>query len=684
MTGSTKTVKTLKFKNKDRSSIFSIDVPSGSYRILRLRSGIISKIEAEGLWDDFVRDYTASCVRPEYRDEILRVFLKKQLVDFFETEGSVASLEYMFSEGPRVGWNIAQASPSGISEDGSVTEILITIREVTERKERELTERSERKYYELFDEGRKLVHDSEMIIDIDRNECRFLKMGAGIVDKIPVRSDLDYMLLTFKRLFRDVRSEAKSGASEIYTDELDRIFYRIKNNLLAPGDLDEIDYHRMVNGREKWFRLSVAAVGFDITGKAHYAAVDTMDITQVVEERKRLEARLGESEESLRHEMEMLRSFRSIYSQSMYIDVNTGSVEPIMLPDAPRIMSNAGSSRLNLKDINFMNDFIKEEHRKSFEKFFDMSTLDSRFAESNVLSIECEGTDGRWYRGNLIPVNRDENGRIAHIMLALQDISGEVEKEHRYMSQLRSLTNAYDGCLYHDLDTGEFTDIKALKSRVFGRPEPDDPDAKLDDYLADRPNEVKNKHIVHDARTLNFIMSDKDFISREYRNKQGRWKSEEVIAVDRHSDGSLRAVMLTQRDISDKKQEQLTAQAMSVAISRTYEVIFRCDLENNIICKINNYNPNGEPSEKMDMDKAVAEFEKKYLTEDEVRKNHDFWDMKNISEKFKETDIIIRDVPTVSLGLIRIGFIAYKRDEHDTVTELLWLGRRTEGNTADN
>lgn len=158
------------------------------------------------------------------------------------------------------------------------------------------------------------------------------------------------------------------------------------------------------------------------------------DVTDVVLAEK-------EINDNLVREMAMLRSFRNIYEQSIYIDVDTGSLTTIEVPELyESIMSEAGYNLSRSAEL-VASRIFKPEYRDAVVSFLSLENLDSRFANISVDTSECESLSGRWYRGYLIPVSRDASGSIKSLIFAVQDIERAKRAEFNIM---RDLENALD------------------------------------------------------------------------------------------------------------------------------------------------------------------------------------------------------------------------------------------------
>lgn len=650
------------------SSVYSVDAESGVFNVVYLRPGLVYDYKKTGDWDELVHFYADNVVRSDFKEGILDSLLLENIKKHFANSGPIAVFEYKRNEKSQSGWCMAEVTMTVCGEDGSVKNFIVTIRDVTEKVENELSQKKTRECLEAFGEGLKAVHDSELIVNMDTQECRFLKVSPSVKNDLPETMTLDAAMKFFSRMLGTAQTEEENSFQKT---ELTRIYHCIKENTFVRGQFEEIRYHRTIDGVDRWFRMSATAARFDESGKAHYAVVNTTDITSLMNDKCVLEQTVRDSDEKLRKEMAMLRSFRNIYSESVSIDVKTGEMAPVAVSEEfLRVIDSYPQNVDSLKlfaDMKFMN-------AGSFGAFLDLDTLDERFENTSVLSTEYKGTDGKWYKMNLLPVNYDEDGSLSHVILALQDVTKEVEREQKYVVQLRSLTYSFERCLYHDIDSGEFTVING-RDHILKECRGEPADKILERLLEGREGERRALHIVHDLDTLNLAMKTRNTISREFKTADDEWKIEEVIAISRHPDRTLRSIMMTQRDITKRRREQVIMNAMSEAIGRTYMEFYHYDLVNWRCYTIRADVLSGQSDDWSDIDDALSAFEANVLAPEAVIENRDFWDFHTIKERMKDKDILSREIKTRLHGWVQFDIVAFKRDKDGDVIDVLWMTR---------
>lgn len=83
-------------------------------------------------------------------------------------------------------------------------------------------------------------------------------------------------------------------------------------------------------------------------------------------------------------------------------------------------------------------------------EFTDLSTLDERIGKNEYISTEYKGKKVGWCRARFIEVDRDENGKLKHVIFAVQDISNEKQQ----MLELQDALNYANQKAYVDGLTG--------------------------------------------------------------------------------------------------------------------------------------------------------------------------------------------------------------------------------------
>jgi len=143
-----------------------------------------------------------------------------------------------------------------------------------------------------------------------------------------------------------------------------------------------------------------------------------------------------ENAASLTERAEIISSLSKIYFCDYYLDLERDQLLELDATDELRafIGSRRDASGLLAESCRY---FAAPEYLPGFLKFTDLSTLRSRLGERPSIAYEFICQDSGWCRATFIAVNRGEDGRLTHVIYALQHIQEEKEEELRIQQALR-------------------------------------------------------------------------------------------------------------------------------------------------------------------------------------------------------------------------------------------------------
>ncbi len=91
---------------------------------------------------------------------------------------------------------------------------------------------------------------------------------------------------------------------------------------------------------------------------------------------------------------------------------------------------------------NWINTDVKELYRERFASFLNLDTLSERIRTADSLSMEYETVSQGWCRGSFIPVARNEQGRLTHVIFAVQEINQEKKAQEQAQTALQDAYEA--------------------------------------------------------------------------------------------------------------------------------------------------------------------------------------------------------------------------------------------------
>lgn len=159
---------------------------------------------------------------------------------------------------------------------------------------------------------------------------------------------------------------------------------------------------------------------------------------------------------SLKREMGIVSSMAGIYFCSYYVDMTNRTFVQI----ENRIEANdefIGKSGDAAETLDRMcKHLVLPEYRNEVKIFTDLNTIDERLSKKQYyISLQFESVHIGWAEGFFIPVDRDENGKLKHVIWAIRTINDEKNKEEKLImnSYIDELTGLYNRKMYvEDVD----------------------------------------------------------------------------------------------------------------------------------------------------------------------------------------------------------------------------------------
>ncbi len=135
----------------------------------------------------------------------------------------------------------------------------------------------------------------------------------------------------------------------------------------------------------------------------------------------------------------MLQSISKVYFATFYIDIQTGRFEEISSLDAlRRVIGVRGNAQRALYMI--CDNLVEDEKSQAIRKFVDLSTIDKRLKDKDVITCDYKGVYSGWSQMYLIACDRFEDGRIKTLLVASRRIAEEKareEEQNRHIEEAR-------------------------------------------------------------------------------------------------------------------------------------------------------------------------------------------------------------------------------------------------------
>ncbi|MGN0437506.1 MAG: diguanylate cyclase domain-containing protein [Lachnospiraceae bacterium] len=269
-------------------------------------------------------------------------------------------------------------------------------------------ERMNHKYLYFMEEIRS-SNLSEFVVDCSTKKYEAFRVTKRLKSVIPEYGDWDWL-----------RSLYASIIKEQYREDL---LYRtdisyLQSFLCANQGTLSIDIERVdAQGEQFWFRLEFSAVSVNEKGIMERFVLLVKDVTQQkIEEEKHLHT---------------VNALSSIYSSVYSIRLSDGAVEAIK--GSRPILENLSADEMFHHKVveSVCQNVILDTYEKEFREFMNLETLEARLENTNLISAEFQGKFIEWVRMLLIPSERNDDGSLANVVLAILDITIEKKQEQQ-------------------------------------------------------------------------------------------------------------------------------------------------------------------------------------------------------------------------------------------------------------
>ena len=417
------------------ASVIIVDTITGKYRVLK-KHWSFSNDYTDGIaWNDSVRAFKQHELLPDQENmSLVDRLLTENLVEELKDAETYISIDVQKKD---TVWCRLRAVPSEADENGKITKVVVTIANITTDVRKRFEEERLKKRYHALQSVMSRIHDSEFLCNLDEGTYHAFKMPSALGDLIGADGKANDLINIFINLLRDTSGKFDSASSSSSLRELkEKLSPKWLKQNLKGGRLLELDYHRMKNGVEKWYRISFSTVAQNDKGEPNNIMVFTTDITDNILEEQRLKNELMISNENLEKEMMLLRSFKNIYFLSVYGDLKTNRIHIIEADETFGKLCEENDYNLTTIYKTSIEKYISLDFKEKINDFLDPATFLERFMDTDLLTIDYTSVSGRWNRMHLIKVNSDDSGRAVNVICAVQDIDEIKKSEFQYQTAL--------------------------------------------------------------------------------------------------------------------------------------------------------------------------------------------------------------------------------------------------------
>ncbi|MCM1082395.1 MAG: ATP-binding protein [Clostridium sp.] len=340
----------------------------------------------------------------------------------------------------------------------------------------------EYKYHILRDDALITVECQTKLLDFDDGKRFILSVMQDVTEK----ENMEYMLkverkqyreavisnslfdfsfdVTDGMLYHDVRYSNGKTFSGVYNvtfptsyDALIQAWKKVKKPELLTPDLQNQNtalelIRQFENGNthiaceyyitetDRYYRRVTLLSRNDLNGHV-MAIVFANDITEVIRESSIKRNELAMINRSLTKQMEITKSFSSLYFASWEINLESREIFEISVPDwAHLVRERSGGKYREAADV-ILNEYVTIEYRHAMRAFLDINTLQQRINNENVLTYEYLSTINGWCSATFIPSQKDKSGNVTNVIYAVRSVDTEKRKE---LNATKALHDAYE------------------------------------------------------------------------------------------------------------------------------------------------------------------------------------------------------------------------------------------------
>ncbi len=205
---------------------------------------------------------------------------------------------------------------------------------------------------------------------------------------------------------------------------------------------------------------------------------------------------------------------------------------------------------------------VDEQTRRLMLLFNDLSTLQERIGDKKVITQDYIGVETGWSRAFIIPVERDDEGKVVKIIYAVRQIIQErelTEQLQERMTIIESMAKIYFVSYYIDVKNDQFVELVGSKQTlhdIIGL------SGNAREKIEPAIQKLVSKGFIDGFRKfvnlddLDLRFADKDVITYDYLGATTGWSQGVLIVGDRENDGSISHVFLAFRQINEEKARE--------------------------------------------------------------------------------------------------------------------------------
>ena len=320
--------------------------------------------------------------------------------------------------------------------------------------------------------------------------------------------------------------------------------------------------------------------------------------------------RLENSKKASEERMGIIQSLSEIYTSVYYIDLSSNHFTE--LSSIADVHTHIGASGDAQERLNyFCHHMVTPEFTEELFEFVDLSTLDARLENTRIISKQYRstvisspetGNAAGWGQCSFIEGDRDQEGRLVHVIFATQSVNESKIKELEAQEKLQetnkelaallaaerqhtaiidSLSNVFFALYYIDLEENSFQELITLDNmhHMFGEKGDARQSMKqMPDALADEEYRPAMRAFM-DIDTVDARLGGKSILIQEYVDLNGGWTRCSFIPVERDENGKNIKVICGFRNITAEKKALESQDNLIRALSMSYENVYAVNMD---------------------------------------------------------------------------------------------------------
>ena len=305
--------------------------------------------------------------------------------------------------------------------------------------------------------------------------------------------------------------------------------------------------------------------------------------------------------------MKIIQSLSEIYTSAYFIDIEKNYFTEIS--SVSQVHTHIGASGDAKERLNyFCHHMVMPEYTDEMLEFINLSTLDKRFCKTRILSKQYRSRvfmsekTGNWMECCFIESDRDEDGRLAHVIFATQSIheakvreleaqeklqktndelAGLLKAEKQHTAIISALSNIFFALYFIDLEKNSFQELIQLDSLHHVYSQKGNARYALKTLVETLVSDEYRPamRIFTDFDTIDMRLKEQNIIIQEYVPSSGGWARCSFIPVERDSEGKNLKVLCTLRNITADKKAVETQDNLIQALAISYENVYAVNMD---------------------------------------------------------------------------------------------------------